>query len=51
MNVDYETLSGDNKADKVRELVVYCERQQIISDLVAECKELRPKVSWDGEYE
>ncbi len=51
MNVDYESLSGDNKADKARELVAYCERRQIIPDLVAKCKELRPKVSWEGEYE
>jgi hypothetical protein len=51
MNVDYETLSGDNKADKARELVSYCERRQIIPDLVVKCRELRPKVSWEGEYE
>ena len=51
MSVDYEVLRGDNKADKARELVAYCERRQIIPDLVARCKELRPKASWEGEHE
>jgi hypothetical protein len=51
MNVDYESLTGENKADKARELVAYCERIQIIPDLVAKCKELRPKVSWEGEIQ
>jgi len=51
LGVDYESLSGDNKADKARELVAYCERRQIVPDLVAKCKELRPKASWEGEYE
>ena len=51
MGVDYESLKGEGKSDKVRELVAYCERRQIVPDLVAKCKELRPKVSWEGEYE
>ena len=51
MGVDHENLSGDNKADKARELVAYCERRQIVPGLVAKCKELRPNVSWEGEYE
>ena len=49
MHVDYESLGGDNKADKVRELVVYCERRQITSDLVARCRALRPRVPWEDE--
>ena len=51
MDVDYDRLSGENRSDKARELVAYCERRQIIPDLVAKCKELRPKVLWEGEYE
>ncbi len=51
MGVDYDSINGENKSDKARELVAYCERRQIIPDLVAKCRELRPKVSWEGEYE
>lgn len=51
MNVDYESLKGENKADKARELVAFCERRQSMPDLVARCQELRPKVEWEGEYE
>lgn len=51
MDVDYDSLNGENKSDKARELVAYCERRQIVPDLVAKCKELRPNVSWEGEYE
>ena len=51
MNVDYESLNGENKADKARELVAYCERRQSVPGLVAKCQELRPKVSWEGKYE
>ena len=51
MGVDYESLPGQGKSDKARELVAYCERRQIVPDLVAKCKKLRPRVSWEGEYE
>jgi hypothetical protein len=51
MSVDYQSLTGENKADKARELIAFCERRQIVPELVAKCKELRPKVEWEGEYE
>jgi hypothetical protein len=35
MNVDYESLNGENKADKARELIAFCERRQSVPDLVA----------------
>jgi hypothetical protein len=50
MNVDYESLNGENKADKARELIAFCERRQSVPDLVARCRELRPNTSWEGEY-
>ena len=49
--MDYVGLKGESKSDKARELVAYCERRRIVYDLVAKCRELRPKVSWEGEYE
>ncbi len=51
MNVDYESLNGENKADKARELIAFCELRQIVPDLVARCRELRPNTSWEGKYE
>ena len=51
MNVDYESLNGENKADKARELIAFCERRQSVPDLVARCQELRPNTSWEEEYE
>jgi hypothetical protein len=51
MDVDYDSLNGENKSDKARELVAYFQRRETIRDLVAKCKELRPNVSWEGEYE
>jgi hypothetical protein len=49
MNVDYDSLNGENKSDKARELVAYFQRRGTIRDLVAKCKELRPKVEWESE--
>jgi hypothetical protein len=51
MGVEYESLRGEAKSGKARELLAWCERRERVSDLVAKCKELRPKVSWEGEYE
>jgi hypothetical protein len=46
LGVDYDTLRGDGKEAKVRELVAYFERRNSIFDLVKKCSELRPKVAW-----
>ncbi len=51
LTVDYDILNGENKSDKARELVAYFQRRGAICDLVAKCQELRPNVSWEGEYE
>ena len=49
--VDYDNLNGENKSDKARELVAYLQQRGTIRDLVARCRELCPKVEWEGEYE
>jgi len=46
LGIDYEDLSGENKSDKVRELVAYMDRHGRTSDLLSICKQLRPLVSW-----
>jgi len=46
LNVDYDSLQGEGKGDKARELVAYMERHGRISELVEACKRLYPKVTW-----
>ncbi len=47
MEVPYDDLPGDRHSDKVMELIAYFERRSRLPELVAKCKELRPKESWD----
>ena len=46
LDIDYEGLSGDNKSDKARELVAYCNRHGRLTDLATIIKRLRPRVVW-----
>ncbi len=46
LNVDYESLPGESKADKSRELIASLERRDRIADLVAVCRQLRPNIPW-----
>lgn len=46
LGIDYETLPGDSKTIKVRELVAYHERRNRIESLSQVCHQLRPNVSW-----
>jgi hypothetical protein len=47
LGVDYETLPGEGKADKARELVEYLERHSRIQECVELGKQLRPDVPWE----
>lgn len=40
--IDYETLGGHNKADKVRELIAYTQRTGHLVELVEACRLRRP---------
>ncbi len=42
LGVDYESLPGEGKADKARELVAYCERHERIPELIRNLIQLRP---------
>ena len=44
---DYDSLRGEGKAGKARELVAYLERCGRISELVAIGSEMRPNASWN----
>jgi len=46
LKIDYETLPGDNKGDKARELVAYSERYGRCADLAQACYRLRPHAPW-----
>ncbi|MBK8905624.1 MAG: tetratricopeptide repeat protein [Anaerolineaceae bacterium] len=49
LGVDDEALPGISKPDKVRALIVLCERSGRLSDLIAACRQLRPHLSWPSE--
>ena len=51
MEVDYQCLPGESKADKARELITYLEHRSRIPELIKRCKELRPNVAWNAEGE
>lgn len=40
LNIDYDSLSGDNKAAKARELVAHCERRERLAELTQAAQRL-----------
>ena len=49
LGVDYDNLPGDNKADKARELVGYCERRGRVVALYEAIYRRRPNAFWEKE--
>jgi hypothetical protein len=49
LGIDFENLPGMGRADKARELIAYAERHGRLSELVAECRRLRPQIAWPDE--
>ena len=47
LDVDYESLPGEGRANKARELISYLERRGRLSRLVEAGKELRRDVAWE----
>lgn len=45
LDIDYEILPGENKSDKVMELILYCRRREILEQLVDEIILERPFLS------
>jgi hypothetical protein len=45
LGVDYESLAGEGKADKVRALIIYHEHRDMIPELVQEVLYLRPTLA------
>ena len=48
MDVDYDSLPGEGKSDKARELVLYLQRREQISELVDTVRRDRPDIPWEG---
>ena len=46
LRIDDENLPGDTKDVKAREIIKYCYKSCMISDLLDECKRARPHLSW-----
>lgn len=46
LNIDYESLPGDSKADKTRELILELQRRGRIPELLTLVKQERPHISW-----
>lgn len=46
LGVDYDSLVGEGKADKVRELIIYCDQHKQLSDLLRLGHKLRPDIQW-----
>ena len=46
--VDYESLGGEGKRDKARELITHMERRGRTAELIEACARLRPQVDWDS---
>ncbi len=47
LNVDFESLNGSNRLDKLRALITYMNRRQELPTLVKRCQKLRPHQNWD----
>ena len=46
MDIDYESLPGQGKSAKARELIAYCERRGRLPELVTRLYRLRSNVAW-----
>lgn len=46
LSIDDENLTLQNKADLVRELIVYCQRRNLLLKLVDHCRRHRSEVDW-----
>lgn len=47
MRIDDENLTTTNKADLIRELILFCERNGRIEELLRMCRQIFPKVNWN----
>ena len=48
MGIDFDSLAGDGKGAKIRELIEFCRRRGRDEELVAKVRAERPQVAWPG---
>ncbi|MCB8988954.1 MAG: hypothetical protein H6661_14530 [Ardenticatenaceae bacterium] len=48
LNVDFDNLAGERKADKARALICYLERRGRLDELIDAIREARPSLPWMG---
>ena len=48
LDIDYDDLPGKAKKDKIRELILHCEKLGLLDELLAACRRQRPHVPWPG---
>jgi hypothetical protein len=46
MDIDYDSLRGESKNGKVRELILLCERSGRLQALLTQCRLMRPNLEW-----
>ena len=46
--ISYESIEGDTKQDKARNLIVFLEQRNRVQDLIAWGKKNRPELAWDA---
>ncbi len=46
LNIDFESIPGQSKSAKARELVLYCKRRGLLLDLITELAAQRPNMVW-----
>lgn len=46
LTVDYDSLGGEGKVGKARELILYLDRRHLLSQLLAAGERLRPDINW-----
>lgn len=46
LGVEYEELAGSTRSDKVVSLIEYLQRNGRLTDLVTQCRQLRPRTTW-----
>ncbi len=46
LNIDYGSLSSQNKTDKVRELILYLYRNDLVSTFTEFLKKRHPEIEW-----
>jgi hypothetical protein len=44
--VEYEELAGSTRNDKAVSLIEYLQRNGRLTDLVTQCRQLRPRTTW-----